>query len=230
MAEILSCREVEKSFRPSPLARPVPVLRGVSLALMEGECLGITGPSGCGKTTLLRILLGLLPWDQGQVTFRGRDLSQMKGRDRGEFRRQVQFLPQRPEGAFDPQRTFRYSLEEALTIHAIPGDRETLLTAALNRVRLSTALLDRRPHQVSGGEIQRLALARALLPQPRVLILDEPTSMLDLSVQAGVLHLLKELQREQGLSCLFVTHDHAAAEFLCHRILSLPQLQEKMDR
>ena len=216
MAEILSCQKVEKSFRPSPLARPVPVLRGVSLALMEGECLGLTGPSGCGKTTLLRILLGLLPWDQGQVTFRGRDLSQLKGRDRGEFRRQVQFLPQRPEGAFDPQRTFRYSLEEALTIHAIPGDRESLLAAALNQVRLSPALLDRRPHQVSGGEIQRLALARALACGGGLYLLDEPFTGVDAPRAARILARVKDL----GLPVILSSHE-AEVVALCDRVVSL---------
>lgn len=219
---ILEGRHITKRYRSSPFARPKTVLSDVELRLWQGETLGLMGPSGCGKSTLARILLRLLPPDEGQILFQGQDVTCLHGRALLPFRRQVQLISQRPETCFDPHWTLGKSLTEPLEILGLRQDREDRVPELLEQVKLTGELLSRYPHQVSGGEIQRLALVRALLLQPRVLVLDEPTSMLDISVQAQILQILREIRTFYRLSCLLITHDREVAWYMCDRIQTLP--------
>ena len=178
------------------------------------------GPSGCGKSTLARILLRLLEPDGGQVLFDGEDITRRRGKGLRPFRRRVQLISQRPETFFDPRVLLGRSLVEPLGFFGLgvePGE----VARRLEQVKLTEGLLERYPHQVSGGEIQRLSLCRALLLGPEVLVLDEATSMLDASVQAQILGILRELREREGISCLLITHDRQLAEYFCDNIQTL---------
>lgn len=185
---MLEAVEVSKKYWDRSSGRQYDVLQSCSLQIAAGEAVGMMGPSGCGKSTLARVLLRLLPTDSGRIIFQTQDVTQLSQKQLKPFRQQVQFISQRPESFFDPLLKLGASLREPLHIFDLPDSSE-IIEAALATVKLSPALLDRYPHQVSGGEVQRLSIARALLLKPKLLILDEPTSMLDISVQAQILQL-----------------------------------------
>lgn len=214
---ILEGRSLSKTFRSGYGGRKYQALRDVSIQLLQGETLGLMGPSGCGKSTLARILLRLTEPTEGRVLFQGQDVTGLRGKALRPFRRQVQLIAQRPESFFDPRRRLGDSLVEPLEIFRLERD-EKRVKALLEQVKLTGELLARYPHQVSGGEIQRLSLCRALLLSPSVLILDEPTSMLDISVQAQILEILRQLQQDLHLTYLLITHDRQVAEYMCGRI------------
>ena len=194
----------------------------VNLNAYKGQTLGIIGESGCGKSTLARVLLRLLPTDSGRIIFQTQDVTQLSQKQLKPFRQQVQFISQRPESFFDPLLKLGASLREPLQIFDLPDSSE-IIEAALATVKLSPALLDRYPHQVSGGEVQRLSIARALLLKPKLLILDEPTSMLDISVQAQILQLLKNIRRQEQMAFLFISHDKAVINYMCDRQLYMQE-------
>ena len=214
---ILEGRGISKSFHSGFGLRRRPVLSGLDIRLHREETLVLMGPSGCGKSTLARILMRLIDPDEGRVLFHGRDITRAHGRALLPFRRKVQLISQRPETFFDPRRKLGDSVLEPLSIFGL-RERRDMLPALLGEVKLTDELLGRYPHQVSGGEIQRLSLCRALLLEPEILVLDEPTSMLDVSVQAQVLQILRRLRAEHGLACLFITHDHEVASFMGDRL------------
>lgn len=215
---LLEGRAISKTFRSGLFGRPRPVLREVHIGLRRGESLALMGPSGCGKSTLARILLRLEEPDGGTVRFEGRDITRLGGKSLRPFRRQVQLISQRPECCFDPRRRLGESVLEPLEFHGLTRGGEARLEELLEQVQLTGELLDRYPHQVSGGEIQRLSLCRTLLLSPQVLVLDEPTSMLDVSVQAQILRILRRLREARGLTCLLITHDPRVAEYMCGRV------------
>lgn len=221
MADILwEGRDLSKTFRSGFGGRPYRALDHVDISLYRGETLGLMGPSGCGKSTLARVLLRLIDADEGQILFRGQDITKLRGKSLLPFRRQVQLISQRPESFFDPRYRLGNSLLEPLEFFHLERDKQRLNTL-LEQIKLTDELLLRYPHQVSGGEIQRLALCRALLLSPSVLVLDEPTSMLDVSVQAQILQLLRQFQQDMGLTYLFITHDRQVANYMCDRVISL---------
>jgi peptide/nickel transport system ATP-binding protein len=166
---------------------------GVDLSLAEGSALGLVGESGSGKTTVARCVLGLTPATRGSISYAG-----------GSFRREVQLVFQQPVAALDPRMRVADLVAEPLRAHGLPRDRVPVL---LDEVGLSSALSDRYPHELSGGQAQRVVIARALATRPRLLVLDEPTSALDVVVQAQILNLLLELRREHGLAFLLISHD-----------------------
>lgn len=212
--------DICKSYLDRSSKQRLAVLKHCNLAIAAGEIVGLMGASGCGKSTLARVLLRLIDCDQGRIYFDGQDITCLPNRRLKAFRQQVQFISQRPESFFDPLFKLGRSLIEPLQVFNLAIDQD-LIEQTLSTVKLHPSLLERYPHQVSGGEIQRLSIARALLLKPRVLILDEPTSMLDISVQAQVLHLLKDIQRAQQLSYLFISHDQALINWLCDRQLRM---------
>ena len=199
---MLEAVEVSKKYWDRSSGRQYDVLQSCSLQIAAGEAVGMMGPSGCGKSTLARVLLRLLPTDSGRIIFQTQDVTQLSQKQLKPFRQQVQFISQRPESFFDPLLKLGASLREPLHIFDLPDSSESI-EAALATVKLSPALLDRYPHQVSGGEVQRLSIARALLLKPKLLILDEPTSMLDISVQAQILQLLKNIRRQEQMAHQF---------------------------
>ncbi len=193
------------------------VLDNCNLIIHENEILGLMGESGCGKSSLAKILLKLMSMDKGELYFKGKNITNLKNNKLKFFRQKVQFISQRPETFFDPMMKLYTSLIEPLNIFNIKYDIITIENI-LEQVKLNPAILNRYPHQVSGGEIQRLSLARALLLNPELLILDEPTSMLDISVQAQILHLLKDLQKSKKMSYLFISHDKDVVNWLCDEV------------
>lgn len=219
---MLEAVEVSKKYWDRSSGRQYDVLQSCSLQIAAGEAVGMMGPSGCGKSTLARVLLRLLPTDSGRIIFQTQDVTQLSQKQLKPFRQQVQFISQRPESFFDPLLKLGASLREQLQIFDLPDSSETI-EAALATVKLSPALLDRYPHQVSGGEVQRLSIARALLLKPKLLILDEPTSMLDISVQAQILQLLKNIRQQEQMAFLFISHDKAVINYMCDRQLYMQE-------
>ena len=213
---MLEAVEVSKKYWDRSSGRQYDVLQSCSLQIAAGEAVGMMGPSGCGKSTLARVLLRLLPTDSGRIIFQTQDVTQLSQKQLKPFRQQVQFISQRPESFFDPLLKLGASLREPLQIFDLPDSSE-IIEAALATVKLSPALLDRYPHQVS------LSIARALLLKPKLLILDEPTSMLDISVQAQILQLLKNIRRQEQMAFLFISHDKAVINYMCDRQLYMQE-------
>ena len=195
-------------------AKTTQVLTDVNIAVREGEIFGLVGESGSGKTTVLKCLAGLFTHWKGELEIDGQQLEHRIGRDRC---RLVQMVFQDPYGSLHPRHTVGDILEEPLQIHRI-DQRDQRINTILEKVGLNRAFRSRYPHQLSGGQRQRVAIARALILKPRVLLLDEPTSALDVSVQAEILNLLFDLQKEEGLTYLMVTHDLGVIAHLCQRV------------
>ncbi|MBM3521396.1 MAG: ABC transporter ATP-binding protein [Alphaproteobacteria bacterium] len=193
----------------------------VDLTLDRAATLGIVGESGSGKSTLIRILCGLIAANEGEVRFDGRGIGDWLARDRLGFRARNQIVFQNPRRSLDPRMTVATSLGEPIRALERRRPITSELAAGLERVGLSPALLDRYPHQLSGGQLQRVAIARALTVKPSVLYADEPTSALDVSVQAQVLNLLMDLRDELGLTLVLVTHNLAVVGRLAERVLVL---------
>ncbi len=193
---------------------------GVSIGIKRGETFGVVGESGCGKTTLSRTILRLVEPSKGRIIFDGTDISDLRGRKLWPYRRRMQMVFQDPYASLDPRQTVRSALMEPLGIHHIgisAGDRRRTVEKMIEVVGLNPDHLSRFPHEFSGGQRQRIAVARALTVNPEFLILDEPTSSLDVSVQAQILNLLKQLQAEFHLTYMFVSHNLAVVRQICHR-------------
>ena len=200
--------------------RKVHSVDGVSLSVRKGEVLGLVGESGCGKSTLARAILRAAPIDSGRVVFAGRDVSAAQGKELKALRRSMQLVFQDPFGALDPRMRLRTSMEAPLIHHGFKDkqDRRNRIAAMLDRVGLDEAIVERRPHECSGGQLQRVVIARALLLEPQFLICDEPTSALDASIRAQILNLLVELKDELGLTLVLISHDLRVVRYLCDRV------------
>ena len=222
MPEILKLEGVCRDFTSGVFrTHTVRAVDHVTFALERGRTFGLVGNSGCGKTTLSRMITRVLRPSAGRILFEGADISAMAGAQGKAYHRQVQMVFQNPEASLDPTMRVRDSLLEALAIHRLGNSREERMEkviSTLTQVGLPEYLLSRYPHQISGGEGQRLVICRALLLEPEVLLLDEPTSMLDVSVQASVMNLLKELQQRLGLTYLYITHDIELLGWISHTI------------
>ncbi len=195
---MLELQDIKKYFAGGA----VRAVDGVSFSLERGQCVGIVGESGCGKTTLAKILLGLLPADEGKIFLDGAPLDKAG-------RHKIQIVFQDPYSSLDPLWTVRQILWEAFYCQPDlpPQEREGQMQSMLVEVGLEAGMLSRRPHQLSGGQRQRVAIARALLAKPDVLVLDEPVSSLDVLVQKQVMDLLKKIKKDFALTCIFISHN-----------------------
>ncbi|MGQ0697594.1 MAG: ABC transporter ATP-binding protein [Panacagrimonas sp.] len=215
--------------------RSLKAVDGVGFNLAAGETLGIVGESGCGKSTLARALAGLQPITSGAIEYAGRTVSKFDEADWRPLRREIQMVFQDPLASLDPRMTIGNSIAEpleALYPELGRAEREARVRAMLERVGLSAALYNRYPHEFSGGQCQRVGIARALVVRPKLLICDEPVSALDVSVQAQIVNLLADLQAEYGLAMIFIAHDLAVVRHVARRVLVmyLGKVMEQADR
>ena len=194
---------------------------GVSLDIAEGETVALVGESGCGKSTLGKSLVRLVDPSSGSVTFKGRDVTAMAGRELQSVRRSIQMIFQDPFASLNPRQTIRTILTAPLAVHGIGErkQREAIAAQMVAHVGLPADSLDRYPHEFSGGQRQRIGIARALILQPELVICDEPVSALDLSIQAQILNLLVEMKTELSLSYLFISHDLSVVRYFADRVL-----------
>jgi len=214
---------VSKSFVLGT-GRRLDVLSGVSLKVERGRSLGLVGESGSGKSTLIRCALGLMRPDGGEITYDGLSVQSASQPDLMRFRREVQLVFQDPYSSLNPRMTVEELVSEGLIIHSLAKsarERRERVVEVLEQVGLGADALPRFPRAFSGGQRQRIAIARALAIRPQLLICDEPVSALDVSVQAQVINLLQDMQRQLNLGILFVAHDLAVVRHLCERVAVL---------
>jgi peptide/nickel transport system ATP-binding protein len=215
---LVEVRDLAKRYRLPRSApwRPAPVIEavaGVSFRILQGMSLGIVGESGCGKSTLARLVMALEQPDEGQVLLKGEDLHALPRRRLRERRRDIQMIFQDPYGSLDPRHRVGRIVAEPLRL-AEAADRAARVAEALTSVGLKPADIAKFPHEFSGGQRQRIAIARALITRPALIVADEPVSALDVSVQAQVLNLLRQLEDEQGVTYLFISHDLAVVQYV----------------
>ena len=199
----------------------VAALDDVTLAVEEGESLGIVGETGCGKSTLARILLNLTDPTSGVVRWRGEDVTHARGAGLAELRRKRQLVFQDPAGALNPRKTVGAALADPFAIHGLLPERTARarrVAQLLEQVGLEPVLANRHPHELSGGMRQRVGIARAIALEPQLLVADEPVSALDVSIQAQILTLLRDLQRDLGLTLVLISHDLAVVRHMCARV------------
>ena len=225
MSAVLAVQGLMKHYRQSggllgAAGPPVRAVDGVDFAVARGETLALVGESGCGKSTTARLALRLIPPTAGSVWFEGADITALGGEPLRRLRRRMQIVFQDPYASLNPRMTVAEILEEPLIVHGIGGGaaRRARVDALLGLVGLAGHHAGRRPHEFSGGQRQRIGIARALAVEPSLVVLDEPVSALDVSIQAQVVNLLQDLQRRLGLSYLFIAHDLAVVKHVADRV------------
>ena len=216
-------------------SRPLRAVDGVSLSVRQGETLGVVGESGCGKSTLARAILQLVPTTAGAVTFLGRDLTQIDQKTLRAARRDLQIVFQDPLASLDPRTTIGDSMAEPLLVFRpdlTRSARDSIVAKMMTRVGLAADLINRYPHELSGGQNQRVGIGRAMILEPKLVICDEAVSALDVSIRAQIIDLLIDLQREMGLAMIFISHDLAVVREISHRVMVLymGRVMESADR
>ena len=224
MEPLLEARDLRRHFVVSRgLGRGhgvVQAVDGVSLDVARGETLGLVGESGCGKSTLARLLVRLVEPSAGSLRFEGRDIMALRGGALRALRRRLQIVFQDPYSSLNPRLTVGSALAEVLQVHGLArgAERDRRVGALLERVGLDPRQARAYPHELSGGQRQRVGIARALAVEPRLVVCDEPVSALDVSVQAQILNLLRDLQAELGLAYIFISHDLRVVRQTSHRV------------
>jgi oligopeptide/dipeptide ABC transporter ATP-binding protein len=227
MTALIEVRDLIKHF---PIKRglifqrqigAVKAVDGVSFDVLQGETLGIVGETGCGKSTTARLLCRLMDPTSGSITFDGRDVSAQKGDDLKALHRSMQMVVQDPYSSLNPRKTVGSIIADPFVIHGLykgDGERKRRVQDLMDRVGLNPEHYNRYPHEFSGGQRPRIGVARAIALEPKLLVADEPVSALDVSIQAQVLNLLRELQRDMGLTLIFIAHDLSVVRHMCDRV------------
>jgi oligopeptide/dipeptide ABC transporter ATP-binding protein len=223
---LVEVRDLVKHFplRKGLLQRQVGAVRavdGVSFDVVRGETLGIVGESGCGKSTTARLVLRLMDPTGGSIKFDGEEIAHLGGGRLKELRREMQMIFQDPYSSLNPRKTVGTIISEPFAIHKInkgEGERKRTVQDLMDRVGLNPEHYNRYPHEFSGGQRQRIGVARALALKPRLIVADEPVSALDVSIQAQILNLLRELQRDLGITLIFIAHDLSVVRHMCDRV------------
>ena len=226
---ILSVRGLKMHFKikdekgwPWMPARSLKAVDGISFDLYAGETLGVVGESGCGKSTLARAILNLHPATAGSIVWMGKEMAGASAQEWLDVRKDVQMIFQDPLASLNPRMTVAQIIGEPLRTHHPEMTPEAIMEkvrAIMQRVGLTEQQINRYPHEFSGGQCQRIGIARALIMQPKLIVCDEPVSALDVSIQAQIINLLKELQQEFGLALIFIAHDLAVVRHISHRIM-----------
>lgn len=222
---LLAVDNLNKAFGKDKVYLVIPskktvAVKDVSFTIERGEALGLVGGSGSGKSTVAKIILGLMRPNNGRILFDGMPVLKLKRGQRTKFRRQTQIVFQDPLASLSPRLKAYQSIAEPLDVHlrASSGEIRSRVLELMDEVGLDASHADRYPHQLSGGERQRVCIARALALRPKLLVLDEPVTALDVSIRAQVLNLLADLRRQHGLSYLFITHDLATVRHVCDHV------------
>ncbi len=220
MESFIEIKNVCKVFDKKDVA-----LDDVSISIKEGEVLGLVGESGSGKTTLGRCVLKLTSIDSGQILYKGEDISKYTKKQEFKFRKDIQIVYQNPLASLNPHKKIQWTLNETLTVHGIKNKKikEEKIKEYLPYVGLDEEILNKYPKEISGGEAQRILILSVLLLEPKIIIADEPTASLDVSVQAKILNLLKKLQKEFKLTFVYITHDLSVAKYMCENIAVMSQ-------
>lgn len=218
MENLLEIKQLKKYY--SSGKKQVKALDGVDLTVREGELVSIVGESGCGKSTLARCLIGLEKRTEGEIWFEGQEISGYGKDQLRPVRRRMQMVFQSPYGAFNPKQTLGAALNETARFYGLDksGAKERIDTL-LSYIKMDEELLSHYPDELSGGQLQRLAIARALIAKPSLLIADEPVSALDVSVQAQILNILAEIQKKENMAVLFISHDLSVVEHISDRVM-----------
>lgn len=222
---LLQAKQISKHFPVrkgffKKVVGQVKAVEKIDLEIFKGETLGLVGESGCGKSTLGRTLIRLYEPTSGEITFKDADFLSLKSEDLRKSRRNIQMIFQDPFASLDPRMTVGQILQQPLDVHNIgtQDERKKQVMELLETVGLKAAHINRYPHEFSGGQRQRISIARALALKPDLIICDEPVSALDVSIQAQILNLLKDLQEQRGLTYLFISHDLSVIEYFCDRV------------
>ena len=217
MQEILKVSSIKKTFLKDGESNTV--INDVSFTVKKGQCVGIVGESGCGKSTTVRVILGLLNFDEGEIILSGNKLSPQNKIRLKEIQGEIQMVFQMPTESFNPRIKLGKSIKEAMKKILTSEEKEVKLKKLFEECQLSYDLADRYPKEVSGGQCQRAAIARALASDPQLLICDEATSALDVTVQYKIMNLLKNIQRNRNMAILFICHDIALVQQFCDYVL-----------
>jgi oligopeptide/dipeptide ABC transporter ATP-binding protein len=211
---ILEIKNLRKEFGSG---KPIVAVDDITLSLERGKTLGIVGESGSGKSTLGRAMLRLIEPTSGQITFNNRDLLAVKPNELRQLRSKMQMIFQDPMASLDPRMSVRELIREPLDIHAVgtKEERNAAVEAIIDKVGIAQSALDKFPHEFSGGQRQRISIARAVINKPDLIVADEPVSALDVSIQAQILNLLKDLRKEMNLSFVFISHDLSVVKYFC---------------